>query len=361
MTTSADELSQAKSEADPWKPLKNRGEDLWDRVWSFLYAFLPVAVLIMSAYFIERDRNTGLGVFLIAGAIFMFVYQSQKAYTLGRPLEVFAAQRCSTILTVRFDLEQVLDHERVRDAFVRMQAKELLPKDTTFEGWRASLLDWYRERHKITAENPVAASVTFHFQSGRLRVNGKTQRLPVMNYEFLVAPVRGTFAGIGSEEYARMVRIRVSVLNGILRLQVGEWNKEAGYMEDGQKYSWMAWDTIASFPLVHDPIQHFIPPQYLLMEYFSGTPMHRPHWGALKREWERQDIDYRKALSTWGEYGENRVYARIEKKFAAWMAREGFKKSGNSWENRYMVVEFDCFQDRADMHRWLQDTEEQHF
>ena len=162
------------------------------------------------------------------------------------------------------------------------------------------------------------------------------------------------------------LKIRILVINGVLKVQVGEWTEKTGHREPGQgSGQWLAWDTVTTFPLFLQALDHYLPPRFLLLDYFSSLS-HRKHWSRDKKAFFRHADEYRRVLSTWGEYRENRLQDRQAKQFDQWLTREGFRRTWEdsqpplqpSWSNPVMRIDLNYVQVDYDTYRWLSDEGE---
>src|SRR5205814_6376832 len=125
--------------------------------------------------------------------------------------------------------------------------------------------------------------------------------------------------------------VRVVVIDGLLKVQVGEWTTYTGHREPKQdEDAWIAWDTITTFPLVLNPHDHRLPPRLLLLDRYPDLTLFR--W----------TLEYRRVLTA-----EQWRSPRFANEFQRWLKREDFSRIGGEepplfrgWENRFLTISF---------------------
>jgi hypothetical protein len=321
-----------------------------------------IALFLIGAYLVGNQQiYVGL---LLVGVSFVRWSAESHWRTL---LNVVADTRVSTTIHAHLNLEAILDHPAARSASNRLRQLGRLPADSTHDQWTRSLIERFQQRASVS--EGAGVRVTFECRGGQVWINGEHRPFPGLVHEFVIPDDaqqrKHSDLWPGDEAYAG-VRVRVIVINGILKLQIGEWDEETGYREAGQQYDWMAWDTITTFPLLLNPIDHRLSPRLLLCGYFS-YPIHRKDWHRMKRLFGRQADDYCRALRTFGEYGENRRLTAMNRDFEYWLREEGFKRlSVNEppfqpvWSNRFLYLELRTSTADFDAYQWLSDVRSTH-
>lgn len=359
--------------------LSNRSREWFDSAveqtlsffWNAARACFTIGLFLGGAYLIDNRSNVYVGLLLVGWSFARASAYVQMVYrlSLGRAvLDAVSETRANTRIEIYMKIDAVLEHPAVVATFERLQQLGRIPVEVTINQWREGLVQRFRARADLPAEHKSWALVVFEVRAGQLWKNGEYRGSPVIFHEVLIPDdsLKKKYAW-GDDEEMRYdgVRFRVLVINGLLKLQVGEWDEETGHREPGQKYGWMAWDTITTFPLLLDPLDHFLPPRFLLLDYFS-FPHHRKRWPGAKRTFFRQADEYRRALSTFGEYGENRLHERQANQFKRWLEREGFTRTWGdeppltpSWGNRFMRVDFATTQADFHAYRWLSEEGEE--
>jgi hypothetical protein len=215
-------------------------------------------------------------------------------------------------------------------------------------------------------EHHAVERVTFEVRAGQLWKDGEYRQSPFIHHEVLIPDESMKRESWSAKAYDGL-RIRAHVINGVLKVQVGRWNEDFGHREPGQKYHWMAWDTVTSFPLLLNPLDHYLSPRLLLLDFFS-MPHHRKGWQREKRRFFRRVEEYRRVLGTWGEYGEDSLETQQARELEGWLKREGFRRTGgdeppleNSWRNEFLEIDLRSIQVDHGFYRWLADEGEKYY
>ena len=360
MSTVSRDAAPAES-ASYWDSSPNPLEAVGSTLWSLVLGVLPLAMILVGAFFLQVARHAAIGVVLVVGGAFWIGGRALVDYSLGRPLETFAAQRCNAVLVARIFLREVLGSRPMKRVFERLQELGAIEPQVSFPTWSAALVDEFRRGRGLAPEAEAVETVTFDLTGGQLKVNDVPRRLPILEHELSIPWSLGGVAAVEQrEQLDPKLKIRLAVLNGVLRLQVGEWTRTLGPAGASATEDYRAWDTLASFPLLLDPLDHFLPPQYLLLDFFveAGDV---PHRSARKRQFLNRVEDYRRILNTWGGYGEGLRWKRMKRHFHDWLERDGFEQDRTStldsaWTHPYMSLQIHCDQDRLEMHEQLRDT-----
>jgi hypothetical protein len=329
---------------------------------------LTVGLFIGGAYLIDSRTNTYAGLLFVGWSFSRVSAYALRAYRLSvgaSLLEAVAATRANTRTDLLLRIDAIIGHPAVNAAFDRLKRLGRIQTPVTFAEWRDGLIRRYRAEHDIAPEDNPLERVAFEVRAGQLWKDGEYRQSPFIHHEVLIADEsmkRESFLAKGHDG----LRIRVLVINGVLKVQVGRWDEEFGHREPGQN-NWIAWDTVTSFPLLLNPLDHYLSPRLLLMDYFS-MPHHRKSWQREKRRFFRRVEEYRRVLGTWGEYGENSLATRQAKELEGWLKREGFQRTGgddppleNSWRNEFLQIEIHSVQVEFDLYRWLSDENEKYY
>jgi hypothetical protein len=345
----------------------------WDRVraaaLSTVRQVFTINLFLGGAYLIDTRSNTYLGLFLVGWSILRVSVNALTAY--GRAvsptlIETIASTRANTRIDLWLVIDAITRHRAVFEAFERLKKGRRIPLSVPFEEWRKGLVERYRTRYGTAADDACVKRITFEFRAGQLWKDGEYSAVPFLHHEILIPD------SAMKREHAELycdtenlqydgLRIRVCVINGVLKVQVGKWNEEFGHREPGQQYDWMAWDTVTSFPLLLNPLDHYLSPRLLLFDYFT-VPHHRKGWAKEKKRFFRLTEEYRRVLGTWGEYGEHALADRQAKAFQRWLNREGFKRTWGDepprrpcWRNDVMQIDISAIQVDHDEYKWFSD------
>jgi hypothetical protein len=211
-------------------------------------------------------------------------------------IDVVAETRAAVTMELYLKIDAILQHPKCVEAFHRLQALKRIPAEVDVAEWQRNLLDKFRERASLPADEQPWAHAVFEIRGSQRWVNGMYQPSPVILYEILIPEdaLKSHASALDGDGAYHGLTIRTFVLNGVLKVQVGQWgDEEEGSREPGQIVPWMAWDTITTFPLLLNPADHYLPTRFLLLDYFI-QPMHRPEWSRAKRRFQR-DVEYRRA------------------------------------------------------------------
>jgi hypothetical protein len=328
-----------------------------------------LALFLGGAYLVDARQNTYIGLFLVGWSFGRASTYMLTLYRLsvGRALlGVVADTRCNTTIELYVAVNEVLNHSTVAAAFERLKTSSRIDPDVAFENWRDSAVERYRMRDKVPTEGREYEHVVFNIRAGQLWKNLELQRLPVILHELLIPDesLKKTAGFFRADEKYDGLKIRLLVINGVLKLQVGNWSEEeTGHREPGQSQGhWIAWDTVTTFPLLLNPLDHYLPPRFLLLDFFSSSTRSKRR-SKEKRAFFRYADDYYRALGTWGEYGEERLKDRQGRQFEKWLESEGFHRVWEqpSWSNRFMRIELNRVHVDYETYKWLSDEGERFY
>lgn len=317
-------------------------------------SLLDLSMFIGGAYLIDSRHSVYFGLLLVGWSCARAAVRSVLGNLLSPSalLDTVAETRAASRLDLTLRIDAILEHPAVNAAFERLRALGRIPEATSMEQWRRDLVERFRKLRDLPAEEPARERVSFEFRSGQIWKNREFHYSSIISHEVLIED-EALKAGI-TNEYSGLT-VRVVVVNGLLKVQVGEWEERVGYRAPGQTCEWIAWDTITSFPLLLNPRDHFIPPRFLWLDHFSG-PRHRHDRKEARllfyRAWA-----YRRVLSTFGYIGEQRLSEHQDRDFEAWLKREGYRRAfGRCWHNPYLMVTIESGQpDDYNAYRWLSD------
>lgn len=275
------------------------------------------------------------------------------------------------IYTVRLSL--VFEHPAVNDLFARLH-KDHKGSAQTLEEWRKLLADSYARKYK---RDDSVCEVRFNIKNNLLFVNGVPDFRDHVYYE-LEIPYRWTETGEPQEaswitpSIESQLAVRILLLNGMLLLQVGEFNKEhsPNILRGGGLAVYETYATVTSFPIMYFAYQHGIPVRYLNL-LAAATPSYKASYDerrsatikkpAMYRDWQalHHEVAGYRALCDSGdakfEMGLEKL-GKLEKAFEEkrekLLAAEGYQTyqahdddshhpdTGHSYWNRYCTVFF---------------------
>jgi hypothetical protein len=210
------------------------------------------------------------GAILCAIAGVYFAIQKQMAAILGvvgKLMNVPQEHLANCVLQYTFGLEAVLQHPAVDATFHKLQANRKAPA-ASLEDWRAVLMESYARKY---APATKTCEVTFNIKNNILFRNREVD-FGDRIYHDLEIPYRWTEAGQPEERQGFMIpeievqlTVRMLVVNGMLLLQVGHFDKAYSprILHDGSLAVYETHATLASFPLLYFAGDHGIPVRYL--------------------------------------------------------------------------------------------------
>lgn len=192
---------------------------------------------------------------------------------------VLEQQSANCVLRYTLYIEQVVQHPAFDGLYARLQAKGEAPTES-LEEWRALLLRRFAE---LNPEEPRAYEVRYNFKAGMVYKNDKPEYADYI-YDEIQIPYRPekwrsrvthTIVGETAEE---CISLRILVVNGALRLELGRFEEE--YSPKVHKAGFMAmfdsWEPITVFPLMYFSFKHRIPSQHMNASY-EATPAFKQH------------------------------------------------------------------------------------
>ena len=247
--------------------------------------------------------------------------------------------KCNCALEFRIAIEEVLKHPSVDRLFNQLQKKSVVAASVQKEDWIKTVLDSYKM--KYGREN--LEEVKFNIKNNSVWKNGDIDFNDSVYHEiFIPYEYRD-----GKEEENRPyltpaieigITIRLFIVNGIVKLQVGDFSKEyTSNMLNNMVYQ--TYDTITSFPLMYFSYHHRIPENYLNLSAYATESWKNRHADKDKKpidltsDWKelnRELRDYNYVCSLADEYVANTkrwdtIVAGFEEKKLAWLEKENFR------------------------------------
>ena len=237
--------------------------------------------------------------------------------------------KCNCLLEFTVNIEEVLKHPSVDRLFNQLQKKTIIAPSTQKDDWITIILDNCKKKFGKEKIEVVRFNIKNNlvWKNGVIDFNDSIYHEIFIPYEYKD----------GNEEKNLFtptieigITIRLFIVNGIIKLQVGDFSKEyTPKMFNDRVYQ--TYDTITSFPLMYFSYIHKIPENYLnLSRYAIATEywkdIHTTDWIKI----EKEIGDYNYVCSVADEYLENRkrwdtIIAGFEKKKTEWLEKENFK------------------------------------
>ena len=324
------------------------------------------ALFFLTGALLINDGRSLIGVLAVAwGFLRIFGMSPWWGEAVATGVNTLKAESCSNVLiNVHISVTAVLEHPAVGALFDRLKRLKKVHALTATE-WRTSLLEHYRAR---TANQELLGDelVVFRVRSNIVWKDDQLSQFNCLYHEILipseamaVTPTLST----STDEWVRYdgLRIRLLVLNGILKLQIGCFDKSYQSSPRGETKwkertgKWKAWDTVTSFPLLYCGDEHHLPLRLLGIFPFSLTGSNefvesdKLITRALKKsakKFRSESISYQALLFSEDVLEREALGAEeFRRKLQEWIKREGFEKSGGrpsvSYENDLLHLRMD--------------------
>jgi hypothetical protein len=301
-----------------------------------------------SYYFFSQGRYILGSLFLLWACVGLFG-EPLGNYFAGLALvnrDFHVERDCNVSLDVGINVEAAVRHPSVVRVFGRLREKNAI-RDASHAEWAERLLDNYKRKHEAASPWETAR---FHIKSNLVWKNGELDSSDAIWHEVFL-PYAGA---AGEAKYApgfppgleSGLTIRLILVNGILKLMVGDYSKENSpnqFTGLAGVQGYQARETITSFPLLYFPAQHRLPERYMNFTaagtrsyhmIYSANPKERKQGTA---EWTKLYRDVRKYIYAC-RIRKERVphvlegprWLKIIKEFDAkkeeWLQREGFRR-----------------------------------
>ncbi len=274
---------------------------------------IRLGILGLAVYFYLQGKVLWAAV-CVAFVIWLS-FRQQIAHIVGafgKLTEVPQEHSANSELSYSFGLDGVFEHPAVDQLFAKLQTKNKAPAPT-LEEWRKLLAENYCRKYK--REKP-GCEVRFNVKNNLLFVNGDVEFGDHIYYQ-LEIPYRWTDAGEPervpsfSPESEYRLAVRVLLVNGILRLEVGGFDKEysPAVFREGSMAVYEDFATVTTFPLMYFTHQHGIPVRYLNL-VAEATPAYKA-W-TTGRSTEKNPDMYRDWRSLHAELATYRILCDTE-------------------------------------------------
>lgn len=278
-----------------------------------------VALLVLGVYFL-KEGNVLLG--LVFATVFVLMTNYRTFSRIGKLTlqlrdEAIAAQ-CNVVIEIGFDVERALQHQDLNRLFDYLRTprstdvkfelagftNEPLPPlgASTVGEWRKELVAIYKEKYKREHS----------FESVRFNVKGSTifkDDIPWHNDMLIHSLEIPVVSGLDESRYRhstfKTVEIRVVMINGMLKLQLGRFPKDASprIYKTSVYPTHRTFVTLTSFPMLHFHRRHGLPEKHLNLE-IKGSEA----WVAALED--RSDKKRRKSGNDWQLLHDDLVHYR---------------------------------------------------
>ncbi len=305
----------------------------------------------LAAYYFLENGYLALGVFA-AGWTAVRVSTARLSNVWQAAGTVLAQHQtaldCNARIRIVIRIEGVVRSELVGAPFQRLKASGKVSVPTV-EQWADGLLQRFRDR---SGTSKAQEEVVFHVRGNHVWKNDKPwfQADANLYHDILIPDDAMRSQAIGLEDY-RGLRIRLVVVNGIFKLQIGEFDESD--TPESLGWQWRSWQTLTRFPLLYCPQKHHLPERLLNLDY-AVPQEHSSKWqrNTLDKYRRRLDQDtacYRHVLTMSDGYDRraDKISDDFAKRFDDWIEREQFKFLGNAqyFANPYLFVEIQNLRD----------------
>lgn len=226
-----------------------------------------LALLIVGVILYAFDRSLWILCAVLLGWSFLQQQIAALAGVVGKLINVPHEHDANCVLQYTYSLEDVVKHPSVNALFHKLQANSKAPTQTLDE-WRTLLIGSYARRY---APATNSREITFNIKNNLLF---KNQEVDFGDHVFdsVEIPYRWTEDGQPEErrgfltpEVEVQLTVRVLLVNGMLLLQVGHFDKAYSprILNNGSLGVYETYATITSFPLLYFADDHGIPVRYL--------------------------------------------------------------------------------------------------
>ena len=256
-----------------------------------------------------------------------------------------AVRNSKVRLRVSVRIGEALHHPAVSRLLVRLKHVGRVDPSLGEDSWRASLVEGYRKRPR--QEGDESEEVVFQIRGGNVWTNGRLCETKQLYHELVMPyePLRSAERDHLDEDDAhrQALRLRVLVVNGLLKLQVGRFDRSLSPEPDADGRSWQAWETITSFPLLFCGFSYGISPDFLKIPF----PLDHSRERGVSQEWLRHTETLRKDLADYNRLfiaSDEDAYMELVKRFLVWLEREHFVPleqwtwPSTKYQNRYLTV-----------------------
>lgn len=268
----------------------------------------------------------------------------QKVSAIFKNNELETRTNCQ--LSIKINVEEVIKSQPVKELHQRMSKVKDADFKISYSNWVNKLMKNYSSE---TDEERKIEEVKFNIKNGNLWKNEAIDFYDVIFHDFLIpldTDKKRSREDIHVYAYGGLT-IRLTLVNGILKLQIGKMGKEitSNLMHD---HSLMAvyerYETISEFPLIYFHSAHCLPEKFLNVD-FTKTPSYKKRMLARDKSIDaRKDVKvlqedlsaYRYLCSADDDNYDHNKWSTADKEFKEKreliLEKNGFKDM-NNWSN----------------------------
>ncbi len=302
---------------------------------------------VASIYFFY-EYNFVVAVLLLVWALSrLFGFSLQR---LAQGVGALASQsesekKTNATINLKINVAEVFKHKLLSGLFEKLSDEKNFPYENEKQ-WREALIENFKEKYKNSQEHTsdsvryIWEEIKFNIKNNLLWKNGEIDFNDSVYSEWYIPYTLKTNEDDSFfTDITDGVTIRLLIVNGIIKLQVGDFNKETSpkILRDGGLAVYQRHATITSFPLMYTTQD--IPQSYLNATMYATDS----YWEMLKgddktkdadftKDWKDLNVelaDYNYIYSIDDEIPDQKKFGDIIKRFheksTSWIKREGFK------------------------------------
>lgn len=309
----------------------------------FIISIIFTIALAAASIFFFYEYN-----FFVAIILLVWFISRLFGYNLERLVKGFGQitthsnfeTQCNCALEFEIIIEEVLKHPTIDRLFNQLQKKTIIAPSTQKEDWITKMLDNYKKKFGREKFKEVKFNIKNNlvWKNGAIDFNDSIYHEIFIPYEYKDGKEEETKPPF-TPAIESGITIRLFIVNGIIKLQVGDFSKE--YTPNRlSNMVYQTHDTITSFPLMYFSYLHKIPENYLNLSAYATESWKNLH--AEKKDKKSKDFttdwkelteeirDYNYVCSVTDEYVGNRkkwraIVTGFEKKKSEWLEKENFK------------------------------------
>ena len=233
-----------------------------------IFTLLIIVGAIASFY----QQSYILGVILLLWAVTRYTGYGFDRISKGmraafKNAEDTANSNCSFEFSIFID--KILDHPKSKAFYERLKKNEILDHKISYSKWKEDLISNYLSKyHKSEKKAHVVEKVEFKIKGDLLFKNKELDFTDVLYHDVFIPykkenlkidPIAIGAIGVG-------ITIRVLLVNGLIKLQVGEFNEHTS-SEVVTKAKWFEiyrkYETLSSIPVMYFGYDMIIPEKFL--------------------------------------------------------------------------------------------------
>ena len=255
-----------------------------------------LGLALLAAYLYSQGNGLWVGCVLLLAWSFFQQRLAALLGIVGKLASIPLEHDANSVLIYTFSIEKVLEHPSVAALFKALQKNGKAPADT-LAGFQSLVLESYARKY---APATKACEVRFNIKNNLLFVNGEVDFGDHIYHELEIpyrwqddAPVEKALL----QPYCEAgLAVRMLVVNGILHLQVGRFDKDNSprLLHSGSLAVYETFATVTSFPLMYFSYQHGIPVRYLNLVAAATPSFKASHDDQTdeKKKWKNRYTDW---------------------------------------------------------------------